>query len=153
MTVVSDMTPFHYLILIGCVDILPRLYERVFTAPAVMREMADPSTPQAVLQWASSPPCWLHVQEPAQIEDISRLGHGLRGAGEKAAIALARELHADVVLMDDKKAIQEAERRGLRPVRMLTVLDAAAERVILDYSCGKIHSLQAFHDSGPRGHR
>ena len=51
-----------------------------------------------------------------------------RGAGEKAAIALARELPADIVLMDDKKAIQEARKRGLRPVRMLTILDAAAER-------------------------
>ena len=93
-----------------------------------MREMDDPSTPHAVRQWATLPPEWLHVQEPAQIEDISRLGHGLRGAGEKAAIALARELDANIVLMDDTKAIQEAERTSLRPVRMLTVLDAAAER-------------------------
>ena len=30
--------------------------------------------------------------------------------------------------MDDKKAIQEAQKRGLHPVRMLTVLDAAAAR-------------------------
>ena len=29
------MTPLHYLILIGCVDFLPRLYERIFTVPAV----------------------------------------------------------------------------------------------------------------------
>jgi predicted nucleic acid-binding protein len=88
MIVVSDMTPLHYLILIGCDQILPRLYERVFTAPAVMKEMDDSNTPQAVRQWATSPPDWLHVQEPAQIEDIPRLGHGRRGAGEKAAIAL-----------------------------------------------------------------
>jgi predicted nucleic acid-binding protein len=128
MIVVSDMTPLHYLILIGCDQILPRLYERVFTVPAVMREMDDASTPDVVRRWAAATPAWLHVQEPAHIEDIPRLGHGKRGAGEKAAIALARELHADIVLMDDKKAIQEAQKRGLRPVRMLTILDAAAER-------------------------
>ncbi len=127
MTVVSDMTPLHYLILIQCDFILPRLYERIFTAPAVMNEMDALNAPEAVRKWATSPPEWLHVQEPTVVEDISRLGHGLRGAGEKAAIALARELHADIVLMDDKKAIQEAQKRGLRPVRMLTVLDAAAE--------------------------
>jgi uncharacterized protein len=128
MIVVSDMTPLHYLILIGCDHILPRLYERVLTAPAVMKEMDDASTPEVVRQWAAAPPAWLHVQEPGHIEDIPRLGHGKRGAGEKATIALARELHADIVLMDDKQAIQEARKRGLRPVRMLTVLDAAAER-------------------------
>jgi predicted nucleic acid-binding protein len=44
MTVLSDMTPLHYLILIGCDNILHRLYERVFTAPAVINEMNDPST-------------------------------------------------------------------------------------------------------------
>ena len=117
------------LILIGCVDILPRPYQRIFTVPAVMREMDDPSTPHAVRQWATMPP---EVASRPGIRPIlrtfRRLGHGLRGAGEKAAIALARELDANIVLMDDKKAIQEAERRGLRPVRMLTVLDAAAER-------------------------
>jgi predicted nucleic acid-binding protein len=128
MIVVSDMTPLHYLILIGCDHILHSLYERVFTAPAVIKEMDDPSTPEVVRRWAAAPPEWLHVQEPAQIEDIPRLGHGKRGAGEKAAIALARELHAEIVLMDDRKAIQEAQKRGLHPVRMLTVLDAAAER-------------------------
>ena len=83
MIVVSDMTPLHYLILIGCDHILHRLYERVFTAPAVINEMNDPSTPEAVRQWATAPPEWLHVQEPAHIEDIPRLGHGKRGAGEK----------------------------------------------------------------------
>jgi predicted nucleic acid-binding protein len=128
MIVVSDMTPLHYLILIGCDHILPRLYERVFTAPAVLKEMDDASTPEAVRQWAAAPPAWFLVQEPAHVEDIPRLGHGKRGAGEKAAIALARELHADIVLIDDKKAIQEARKRGLRPVHMLTVLDAAAEQ-------------------------
>ena len=128
MIVVSDMTPLHYLILIGCDHILHRLFERVSTAPAVINEMNDPSTPEAVRRWATVPPEWLHVQEPAHIEDIPRLGHGKRGAGEKAAIALACEVHAEIVLMDDKKAIQEAQKRGLYPVRMLTVLDVAAER-------------------------
>jgi predicted nucleic acid-binding protein len=128
MIVVSDMTPLHYLILIGCDHILPRLYRQVYTVPAVIKEMDDARTPEVVRRWVAAPPAWLHVQEPTHVEHIPRLGRGRRGAGEKAAIALAGELHADIILMDDKKAIQEARKRGLRPVRMLTVLDAAAER-------------------------
>ena len=52
----------------------------------------------------------------------------MRGAGEKAAIALAREERADAILMDDKAGQREAGKRGLRPVWMLSVLDEAAER-------------------------
>lgn len=131
MIVVSDMTPLHYLILIGCDHVLPRLFDRVLAPPAVIREMSDPKTPEAVRRWAAAPPGWLEVREPIRVEDIPRLGRGRRGAGEKAALALAREVQADALLMDDTKAIQEARKRGLHPVRMLTVLDAAAERGLI----------------------
>jgi hypothetical protein len=61
----------------------------VFTPPAVIAEMSHPDTPEQVRKWAASPPGWLEIKEPADIEDIASLGKkGLRGAGEKAAIAL-----------------------------------------------------------------
>ena len=132
MIVVSNMSPLHYLILVGCDRILPLLYGQVFTAPAVLVEMRAPSTLELVRRWAESPPEWLKVGEPANIEDIPRLGHGKRGAGEKAAIALAREIQADVLVIDDKKGIQEAQKRGLTTVRMLTIVDWAAERGFID---------------------
>jgi predicted nucleic acid-binding protein len=82
MNVVSNMSPFHYLILIDCDRILPLIYEQVFTPPA--------------------------------------------------AIALAREIQAGVLLIDDKKGIQEAQKRGLKTVRMLTIVDWAVERGLID---------------------
>ena len=132
MTVVSNMSPLHYLILIGCDRILPLLYGQVFVPPAVMDEMRAPSTPEVVRRWAESPPDWLRIVEPAIVEEVPRLGQGKRGAGEKAAIALAREIHADALFIDDKKGIQEAQTRGLKPVRMLTIVDRAAERGFID---------------------
>jgi predicted nucleic acid-binding protein len=91
--------------------------------------MSHPDTPEAVRLWASSPPPWLEIEEPDHIEDIPSLGRkGRRGAGEKAAIALARQEGADAILMDDKDGQREARKRGLRPVWMLTVLDEAAVR-------------------------
>jgi hypothetical protein len=53
MIVVSDMTPLHDLILMGCDHILPRLCDRVFTAPAVMKETPDAITPRVVRRWAA----------------------------------------------------------------------------------------------------
>ncbi len=46
--VVSDTTPLNYLILIGDVDILPRLLGRVLVPPAVIKELKHPQTPPPV---------------------------------------------------------------------------------------------------------
>jgi predicted nucleic acid-binding protein len=132
MIVVSNMSPLYYLILKDCDRILPLLHGQVFIPPAVIEEMRAPSTPEVVRRWAESPPEWVKIVEPANIEDIPRLGQGKRGAGKKAAIALAREIQADAFFIDDKKGIQEAQKRGLKPVRMLTIVDRAAERGFID---------------------
>ena len=52
----------------------------------------------------------------------------LPGAGEQAAILLAQELHADLLLMDDKEGRQAAERRGLTVLGTLGVLARAADQ-------------------------
>jgi predicted nucleic acid-binding protein len=54
------------------------------------------------------------------------------GAGESEAIALALELHADALLLDDRKARQEAQRRGLTVTGTLAVLATAARRDLID---------------------
>jgi predicted nucleic acid-binding protein len=141
MTVVSNMSPLHYLLLIDCVHILPLLYGRIFTPPAVIEEMTASNTPEVVRRWAESPPEWLVVAAPTDVEDITRLGRGKRGAGEKAAIALARELGADVLFMDDKKGIQEAQKRGLKPVRLLALIDRAAELGLIENLPGVLDHL------------
>ena len=82
MIVVCDMGPLHYLVLVGAEHILPQLFTGVLTAPAVIREMLHPDTPEAVRRWASSPPPWLEIKEPAQVEDIPALGK--KGSGGRA---------------------------------------------------------------------
>jgi len=142
MIVVCDMGPLHYLVLIGAEDILPQLFTRVLTPVAVIVEMSHPDTPEPVRRWASSPPEWLEIKQPAHIEDILSLGKkGMRGAGEKAAIALAREERADVILMDDKTGQREAKRRGLHTVWMLSVLDQAADRGLVSDLSQKLDHL------------
>ena len=64
MIVVSDTSPLNYLILINCSDLLPALFGRVFTVPAVILELAHDRSPALVRAWASAPPTWLIVKEP-----------------------------------------------------------------------------------------
>jgi predicted nucleic acid-binding protein len=71
--VIADTGPINYLVLIGNVDLLPVLFEKVILPSAVEAELADPDAPPSVRNWIADPPAWLDVQEtPArQFEQAS----------------------------------------------------------------------------------
>jgi predicted nucleic acid-binding protein len=54
--------------------------------------------------------------------------------GETQAIALAEELHADRILLDETKARKIAVARGLKVAGTLAVLFEAHERGLLDFA-------------------
>jgi predicted nucleic acid-binding protein len=128
MIVVSDTTPLNYLILIDSVHVLPTLFGRVYAPSAVMQELSHPKTPEAVRAWASSPPEWLTVQDPMQTDPGLKLD-----PGEAAAIALAVELKADWVLLDERKGSRTAESRGFRVAGTLGIIEEAGAKGLLDY--------------------
>ena len=124
MIVVADTSPLRYLILIEHVHVLPTLYGRVIVPPAVIMELTQERTPDLVKEWLSNMPEWLHVQAPMQA--LTSPGMVL-GAGELEAIALAAELSADALLMDDRDGRQEAKRLGVPVPGTLRVLMDASE--------------------------
>jgi len=122
--VVADASPLRYLILIEHVHVLPALYGRVIIPPAVLSELNQERTPDVVRAWLARTPDWLHVQVPR--EPLRELRDVL-GDGERQAIALAVELSADALLMDDRDGRREAEKRNCAVLGTLRVLtDAAA---------------------------
>lgn len=131
--VIADTGPINYLVLIGNIDLLPVLFERVVLPSAVRAELADPDAPPSVRNWIAAPPAWLDVQEmPArQFEQASVEG---LDEGEAAAIALAIWLDADLVLMDDRRGVIVARGKGLRVTGTLGVLDLAAERGLVNFA-------------------
>ncbi len=44
MIVVSDTSPLNYLVLIGAIDVLPKLFGEVYAPPAVIQEFQHPRT-------------------------------------------------------------------------------------------------------------
>ena len=129
MIVVADTSPLRYLILIEHAHILPLLYGRVIVPPAVVGELAHEHTPESVRTWLSSKPDWLRVQMPRAIPTADELALGL---GERAAIALAEELSADALLIDDRDGRREAAKRRLPVLGTLRVLADAAEQGLID---------------------
>lgn len=129
MIVVSDTSPLNYLILIGQADVLPTLFHRVVAPPSVLQELRQTGAPTAVLKWSLSPPAWLEVVAPTSLLRDTHLG-----LGELEAIALAQEIRADRLLLDERKASAIAIQLGLSVTGTLGVLSLAAEKNLLDLS-------------------
>jgi predicted nucleic acid-binding protein len=54
-------------------------------------------------------------------------------AAESEAIALAAEVHADVLLIDEQAGRQEAVRRGLKVAGTLSILDEAEQAGLVNF--------------------
>jgi predicted nucleic acid-binding protein len=129
--VVADTGPIHYLVLIGHVEILPALFEKVIIPSVVRAELGRAGAPDAVRNWIQAPPAWLDVQTSTRSRpddaSLERLDDG-----EKAALALAASLAADLVLMDDREGARFARTKGFRVIGTLRVLYLGARRGLLD---------------------
>ena len=131
--VIADAGPLNYLILIGHIDLLPLLFEKVVLPTTVQTELASRKAPPFVRDWIANLPAWVEVREAplSQAEDASLQGID---AGEKAAIQLAASLNADLLLMDDRKGVNAAQRKGLRVTGTLGILDLAAQRGLAEFA-------------------
>jgi predicted nucleic acid-binding protein len=59
MIVIADTSPVSYLIRIGEIEVLPRLYQHIVIPTAMCGELKSPRAPQAVRDWtAAIPPGW-----------------------------------------------------------------------------------------------
>jgi len=65
----------------------------------------------------------LEIREATPVDPSLRIG-----PGEAQAISLARQLGADVLLMDERKGLAIAQQMGLFVTGTLGVLEVAAER-------------------------
>ena len=112
MLVVSNTSPISNLAIIGRLDFLRRRYHAVRIPPAVADELAALSHPvgRQRLQAAVSDG-WLVVEHLADVPPL-QLPFPL-DAGEAAAIALACQLKADVLLIDEKLGRAAARQMGL----------------------------------------
>jgi hypothetical protein len=60
--VIADTSPINYLLLIGHIEILPALFERVILPAAVCEELKHPKAPLVVRNWVAAPPSSVDVR-------------------------------------------------------------------------------------------
>jgi predicted nucleic acid-binding protein len=61
MIVVADTSPLNYLVLLGHIEILEKIYAEVVVPQTVLDELQDSEAPAEVHAWFSAPPAWLQV--------------------------------------------------------------------------------------------
>jgi|SRR5215471_10538680 len=128
--VVADTGPLNYLVLIDAIELLPKLFEKIFTPEAVRAELLDQDAPAVVRAWAAQPPGWLDVRTiSSPIDDPAWRTLDI---GEREALALARTLGAELLLMDDRATVAVARQLGLTAMGTLGVLDLDARRGLVD---------------------
>ncbi len=129
MIVVADTSPLNYLVLLGHIEILAKIYAEVLIPQTVLDELQDSEAPAEVRAWASTPPVWLQISTLIFRRDplMDRLD-----CGEQDAILLAELLKAERLIIDDLEGRREAAKRGLPVIGTLGILAEAGRRNLLD---------------------
>ena len=112
MIVVSDTSPLTALLTVGQADILPRLFTEVIIPKAVETEL---------LRSHPALPDWLQVRLLSDGVKAELYAQSV-DRGEAEAIALAEALHADHLLIDERKGRRLAQRQGVPVVGLLGVV-------------------------------
>lgn len=119
--VVSDTSAISALLQVGKESVLRALYDRVVIPRAVEGEL---------LRSHQSIPDFIDVCDVQDNVELDRL-RSVLDEGEACAIALAQQLHADLLLIDEKKGRMEAEHIGLRYMGLVGVLIEAKRRGVI----------------------
>ena len=126
--VVSDSSPIRALHHLGLLDLCQRLYGSVVIPPAVQQELLRPTTTCPAITISSNSGFEIRAprSSPAKLGVPSDLD-----PGETEALAIAIELHADFLLVDERKATAAAHQLGLATVGVFGVLLEAKRRGIV----------------------
>ena len=120
MIVVSNTSPLTNLAAIGQFHLLQALYEQIYIADGVWAELNAHGQP-----WPDSVEvagtAWIE-QHPVENQQLVTAFQRDLDRGEAESIALALEIGADLILLDEKDGRHAAKRLGLRVVGVLGIL-------------------------------
>lgn len=130
MIVVSDTSALSALFLIGKLDLLPDLYQKVIVPNAVMDELLELEigfehdlTTLKAASWLST----MSIQDKVLFQKYRHI----LDEGESEALVLMKELNADLLLIDEMAARKVAQAEGISYTGVLGVLLSAKAQGLL----------------------
>jgi predicted nucleic acid-binding protein len=125
VTVISDSSPLIALAKIDAFDLLQKLYGTLIIPTEVYDEIVVAGAGLAGAG-ETSKSSWIEVLNIGNHADLNaaQIRFGL-GIGELSTILLAREIRADLVILDDLAARRLAQRQGFRVHGSVAILEAS----------------------------
>ncbi len=140
MIVVSDTSPITNLSSIGCFQLLQVLFGEVHLPRQVRDELSASGH-----RWPGADEVdtasWVHIHEVGNSALLQTLARDL-DSGEAAGIVLALDLHASVILMDERDGRRAAERLGLKTVGTVGLLIEGKSKGFLTDVRSKLDGLR-----------
>ena len=127
MTVISDTSALTNLIKIEQLEILEEVFETIIIPNAVYEELAQVPINKEIIELED----WISTQEISDRDFFNELIQVL-DKGESEAIALARELEPDYLLIDEKRGRQIAEQYKIKKIGIIGVLIRAKQKSLLE---------------------
>ncbi|MEZ6233540.1 MAG: DUF3368 domain-containing protein [Phycisphaerales bacterium] len=125
MIVVSDTSPLRALPALELVGLLESIYRTVLIPPAVAGELGRDAPNLGPFRLADH--AFIEIEKPKEDQLLSRLRAEL-DEGEAQALALAKQIGAELVLVDELAGRRAARRLGLEASGVLAVLVLAKYR-------------------------
>lgn len=129
MIIVSDTSPISNLIIIDQLLILKALYGQLIIPESVSQEVQALDTFGIDVSFVSKAD-WITVQSASDRSLVAKLAFEV-DSGEAEAIALAIELNADRLLIDERIGREVAQRYGLRITGLLGALVSAKQNGLI----------------------
>jgi predicted nucleic acid-binding protein len=118
--VVADTSVLINLCRAGQGGLFRSLFHEVIIPPEVVKEFTRLAMTIPRFNGLKLPD-GIREQSPRVLSPMVRMASGL-DAGEAAALSLAVEIHADAVLLDERRGYEVAIQLGLRPIGVLGIL-------------------------------
>ena len=128
--VVSDSSPLIHLARIGRLGLLEKIFGEVVIPPAVYREVIEEGKGKPGWEELSTAK-WLRVMEIKKNQALKQSLLVYIDEGEAEAIALANEIHADLLLLDEREARILAKKLGLRVTGTIGILLKAKKKHLI----------------------
>ena len=140
MIVVADSSPLIALSRVGRIRLLKEMFGRLVVPEAVWQELTAGNTNRAgVSELLQSD--WIERRTVSDRGLVNLLRRDL-GAGEAEAIVLAREIDADVLLIDERLGRSAAESLGITITGLVGILIEAKQRQLLTDPIGLANELR-----------
>jgi len=129
VSIVSNTSPISNLAQIGQLDLIQQLYGVILIPNAVYEELLDERAGETVITAVQSA-TWLQIYSVQNQELVNELQNRIN-VGEAEAIALALELRATRLLIDERLGRQAATELGLNIIGILGILLLAKRQKLI----------------------